>query len=109
MFQVMQYNRKFDSWWNRIWRWLEFRASQFHFLNQTICGDLGTGTTAFSIQNPAGVEIAKFWNSTAKSTNLLGELAVDGVTNLLGEVAVQGATTLIDDLNHQGAAIYLSI
>ena len=62
-------------------------------LNQISCGSLGTGGAAFSIQTPASIKIATFWNNTAKSTNLFGELVVvDGVTKLFGDLGVNGVT-----------------
>ena len=29
---------------------------------QILCGSIGTGSTALTIQNPAGVAVAQFWN-----------------------------------------------
>ena len=61
--------------------------------NQILCGNIGTGTYALSIQNPSGGEVAKFWNNASKSTNIFGDLSVDGTTFLYGALSFNGTVS----------------
>ena len=60
---------------------------------QILCGNIGTGPNALSIQNQAGVEVAKFWSNASKSTNIFGDLSVDGTTFLKGSLSCNGTVS----------------
>ena len=55
--------------------------------------NIGTGTNALSIQNQSGVEVANFWNNASKSTNIFGDLSVDGTTFLNGLLSCNGTVS----------------
>ena len=78
---------------------------------QILCGNIGTGTNALSIQNQSGVEVAKLWNNASKSTNIFGDLSVDGTTFLNGSLSCNGTvsgtglTTYISGFGYSTSAV----
>ena len=57
---------------------------------QILCGNIGTGSTALTIQNLAGTAIAQFWNGTLLHATFNGSMAVASTVHLNGEVVVAG-------------------
>ena len=57
---------------------------------QILCGNIGAGSTALTIQNLAGAAIAQFWNGTLLHATLNGSMAVASTVHLNGDVVVAG-------------------